>query len=118
MIKVDVCIITYNRLESLRHLLEGLDALVFNKKPKPCLNIIVIDNDPKGSARQVVHTFALKCVWPVHYYIESNRGIPQARNRAIKEARSDTNFIAFIDDDEIPAPQWLDELIYIQNNLI
>jgi glycosyltransferase involved in cell wall biosynthesis len=45
--------------------------------------------------------------------VEARRGISHARNRAIAEARA-VDFIAFIDDDEIPSPQWLDELVWAQ----
>jgi len=49
----------------------------------------------------------------VKYVAENRRGIAQARNRAIQEA-GDADFVAFIDDDEIPTPTWLDELLATQ----
>ena len=50
----------------------------------------------------------------MEYHTESRRGIPFARNAAIKYA-GDVDFVALIDDDEIPAPLWLDELLRVQN---
>jgi GT2 family glycosyltransferase len=45
--------------------------------------------------------------------VEPKRGITFARNRAIAEA-GPVDFVAFIDDDEIPSAQWLDELLWAQ----
>jgi GT2 family glycosyltransferase len=47
--------------------------------------------------------------------VEQQRGITYARNRALIEAGA-VDFIAFIDDDEFPAPEWLDTLLWTQAN--
>ncbi len=44
--------------------------------------------------------------WPVEYVAEPERGIARARNRAVA-ACADVDFVAFIDDDEVPEPDWL-----------
>jgi GT2 family glycosyltransferase len=49
----------------------------------------------------------------MRYVVEPRRGITYARNRAITEAGL-VDFVAFIDDDEIPSLEWLDELIWAQ----
>lgn len=41
------------------------------------------------------------------YLHEPEPGIAQARNRAIEAALPDADWIAFVDDDEIAAPNWL-----------
>jgi glycosyltransferase involved in cell wall biosynthesis len=41
----------------------------------------------------------------VEYCVETDQNIAKARNKALESARG--NFIAFIDDDEFPAPNWL-----------
>ncbi|MEB3178351.1 MAG: glycosyltransferase [Nostocaceae cyanobacterium] len=42
------------------------------------------------------------------------RGITYARNKSLASVSENTSFVAFIDDDEVPAPQWLDELLWVQ----
>ena len=67
----------------------------------------MVDNDPEASARPVVTS------WPDHlvrYVHEPRPGIAAARNRALHEAQH-ADAIAFIDDDETPAPGWLDALV-------
>lgn len=112
MERVAVCTITLHRPEGLRALLDGLNALI-EPQPPVEVEVIVVDNDPAGSARAVVERAAVRRRWPVRYDIEPQRGIPFARNRAVAVARS-ADFVAFIDDDEVPDPQWLTELVRVQ----
>jgi succinoglycan biosynthesis protein ExoM len=115
-VRVAVCVITYRRPQGLRRLLNGLDELVFHKNPRPDLNIIVIDNDPTGSARAVCEGAKSNLRWPIRYCVEPRQGIPYARNRAISCAGPDVDFVAFVDDDEVPQPSWVDELLYVQHS--
>jgi hypothetical protein len=50
---------------------------------------------------------------PLRYVVEKRKGIPIARNAAVAAGR-DAPWIAFIDDDETPAPDWLDRLLRAQ----
>lgn len=108
-----ICIITYHRPRGLLRLFDGLNALRFEATSQPDIHIIVVDNDPDGSARTMCKEISLR--WPVHYAIEPRRGIPQARNRSVQEAlKHNPDFLAFIDDDEVPDPSWLAELMQVQ----
>jgi glycosyltransferase involved in cell wall biosynthesis len=109
--RVAICVPTYRRAELLRQLLTGIARLSFRRMPAPDLLIVVVDNDPSRSAAEICDTAALP--WRAKYVVETRRGIAQARNRAIEEAE-DPDFYAFIDDDEVPTPQWLDELLWIR----
>jgi GT2 family glycosyltransferase len=109
--RIGVCITTYKRRDLLRRLLAGMSTLKFQKVPMPEITVLVVDNDASGSAEEVCR--AARLPWPLKYVVESNRGIAQARNRAIREA-GDVDFIAFIDD-ELPTPAWLDELLWTQD---
>ena len=51
---------------------------------------------------------------PVRYLVESRRGISLARNRRLDAVPADADFIAMIDDDERPEPDWLEELLLAQ----
>lgn len=109
--RIAICVGTYHRCELLRELLRSLARLVFWKNAKPALEVIVVDNDPSGSAREVCREFGEGIA--VRYVIEPRRGIANVRNRAVSEA-SAFDFVAFIDDDEAASPQWLDELLATQ----
>ena len=112
--RIAVCIATFRRPEGLRGLLDGINRLTFVKYPVPSIRVIVVDNDTAHSAAPVCDRFSPGSRWPVEYCLEPRRGIAQARNRAIACAGPDTDFVAFIDDDEIPEPYWLDDLLDTQ----
>lgn len=107
---VVVCIITFRRLKELQRLLRGLNHLVFTTEP-PELSVLVVDNDASGHACTLCASLELK--WPLRCVVEPTQGIPFARNRAVREAK-DADFLAFIDDDEVPAPSWLEHLLSAQ----
>lgn len=111
VVKVAVCIPTAWRTEYLARLLQGLDRLAFEEVPEPKVEVVVVDNDPGGSARTVCESQRGQGRWPVSYHIEPRPGVTHARNTAIREAPSDADFIAMIDDDEVPEPSWLDALL-------
>jgi succinoglycan biosynthesis protein ExoM len=109
---VAVCVATHKRLHGLDRLLESLKALTFTECGEPSVEVVIVDNDPSLSAQALCAARALTSRWPLFYVSEPRRGISFARNAAIRQARArDAEFIAFIDDDEIPTPAWLDELL-------
>lgn len=112
-IRVAVCICTFRRQKLLRELFRGIAKLTFRKVSVPKLEIIVVDTpDDSGSAQEICETASLP--WPVKYVVEPRRGLTYARNRAIAEA-GPVDFVALIDDDEVPSPQWLDEHLWAQS---
>jgi succinoglycan biosynthesis protein ExoM len=100
--RVAVAIPTFRRIENLRYLLERLQGC------KTAETIIVVDNDSEASARDVLSQYR------VQYHHELRRGISYARNSLI-EAANGYDAVAFIDDDEIPDPNWLQELLRVQS---
>src|SRR4051812_32400584 len=113
--KICVGIITYQRPEGLKRLLEGLNRLASDKCEAPSLEVIVVDNDPAGPACTFVEEASSDLNWPLKCFVEPRRGIPYARNALVARAQEENaDFIAFIDDDEVPEPFWLDELLYVQ----
>ena len=95
----------------LGELLGGIAQLIFRKVQAPQIGIVVVDNDEFASAKEICQTVSVP--WSIRYVVEPKRGITHARNRAITEVGS-VDFIAFIDDDEIPSADWLDELLWAQ----
>jgi len=69
--------------------------------------VLVVDNDPGRSAESVVTGFGSERVVYAH---EPEPGIATARNRALATA-AETDLLVFIDDDEIPAADWLRNLL-------
>ncbi|MCU9847521.1 glycosyltransferase [Defluviimonas sp. WL0024] len=67
--------------------------------------ILVVDNCPSTEAtRQLVAGFP-----SVRYVLEPVKGLDNARNRALTEARGEV--VAFIDDDAVAEAGWLDALL-------
>ena len=110
--RIAICVLTYKRPDSLARLIAGLDELTFRDRP-PEVSVVVVDNDAAGSAGQTCRRLAAMLRWPLEYVIEPRRGIPAARNTALDSA-GDAEWICFIDDDEVPEPTWLDELLRVQ----
>lgn len=107
MIKLDhisVCVCTYKRPQLLNSLLENL---VVQKKGDFTFSVVIVDNDSEQSAKEVVMRFNKNKV-PVYYTCERKKSISFARNCAIENASG--KYLAFIDDDEYPAEDWLYEL--------
>ena len=100
---ISVCVCTYKRPELLQKLLEELcaqqveDAFTYS--------IVVVDNDGLRSAESAVSAVASASRIPIGYYVEPQQNIALARNRAVANASGE--FVAFIDDDEIPVKNWL-----------
>lgn len=75
--------------------------------------IIAVDNAP-GQGRETTFQHALQnSPAKLCYVAEPRRGIPFARNAAIRAAKEagDLDALIFLDDDEWPAPGWLDALL-------
>jgi succinoglycan biosynthesis protein ExoM len=111
---ISICVITYKRPQSLRRLLDGINQLTFINCALPNLEVIVIDNDREGSASSVIKEIETDFQWQLKYDLEPERGISYARNRTLTTASKETEFIVTIDDDEVPAPNWLECLLLTQ----
>jgi succinoglycan biosynthesis protein ExoM len=109
--RVAVCITTFRRTSLLQRALEGVSRLKFRQVAAPEIEVIVVDNDPSLSASGVCKSPSQSGL--VRYVAEPRRGIVHVRNRAIAEA-SGSEFLAFLDDDEVPCEMWLDELLATQ----
>lgn len=114
-VRVAVCVATLQRPQLLGALLESLGTLEFRKQAPVDLFIVVVDNDGNQTAREVVEAARDRLPFPVVYTVEPTRGIPHARNCGVGVAlREGAEFVAFIDDDEVASPTWLDELLDVQ----
>jgi len=72
--------------------------------------VLVVDNDVLESGRSVVNEIAPMVSYRTAYVVAPERGLSYARNAALDNAL-ETDTIAFIDDDEVAHPGWLDQLV-------
>jgi succinoglycan biosynthesis protein ExoM len=102
-----VIIPTFRRLEGL-HL---ATMSVFAQTGIDAFNLIIVDNDPDGGARQTAERLHVAAPPHVHlrYVHEPDAGVANARNAAVDAA--DTPLIAFLDDDMTAPPDWLAGLL-------
>lgn len=100
---INVCACTFKRPELLLKLLREVERQ--ETDGRFTFSIIISDNDSQQSARSVVQEFAARSRIETIYCSEPRPNIALARNKALENARGD--FVAFIDDDEFPLPNWL-----------
>jgi len=104
---ISVCICTFKRPVLLKRLLNELAQ----QEPDGSFtwSVVVADNDRAQSARQVVEEFNARSPIRAIYCVEPEQNIARARNKTLENATGD--YIAFIDDDEFPAKDWLLNLL-------
>jgi glycosyltransferase involved in cell wall biosynthesis len=103
-ISVNLC--TYNRVEMLRSTLESL--LHQETDGLDSYEIIIIDDGSTDETPSLVKETSDHSRIPIRYFREERVGVAAARNRGVKESHGE--WIAFIDDDEVPEACWLKEL--------
>ena len=74
--------------------------------------IVVVDNDPRATARDAVADLTNTSPVPLIYRHEPRPGVATARNAALSETQEP--LIAFLDDDEAASPTWLSALLAAQ----
>lgn len=109
--KVCIGICTYRRPKMLEKCLESV-AVQQNIYDLEVI-IVVLDNNITPEVKSFVDGFKNHSQFPIIYIHEERAGIPIARNRILREAlKQKADWIAFIDDDECAAPNWLYNLLY------
>jgi succinoglycan biosynthesis protein ExoM len=100
---ISVCVCTYKR----PHLLERLFKELSDQEAQGLFtySLVIADNDQLRSAESTVRDLAASTCMAVKYCVEPRQSIALARNKAVENATGD--FVAFIDDDEFPAAEWL-----------
>ncbi|WP_253259726.1 glycosyltransferase family 2 protein [Subtercola boreus] len=112
-----VAVLTFRRPLDLAGILPMLVAQLHDAREGVAGTVLVIDNDPAGSAQNTVEVAVGRMPGDdralVRYVHEPTPGIAAARNRALEEARG-ANLLVFIDDDERPTEHWLRSLLDVQ----
>lgn len=109
--EVAIAACTVDRPEGLRRLLDGIARLTFERVREPRITVVIIDNAAVPSAEPIVDSYHALLRWPIIYRHEPKRGLVHARNAQLATAPATADWIAMIDDDEVPVPEWLDMLL-------
>jgi succinoglycan biosynthesis protein ExoM len=108
---VCLCVPTFRRPEGLRKLLAHIERSTYAGP----LDVIVVDNDAMARAGAAVAEEASRTFrFPLTCIVEPRRGQTYAYNRAFMSACHATpspDYVAVLDDDEYPDPNWLSEMI-------
>jgi len=100
-----VAIPTYNGEDRLRHVLDKLKLQINTESFS--WEVIVVDNNSTDTTAEVVENYQTE--WPkfipLRYAFAAEQGAAFARQRAVEKARGE--FIGFLDDDNLPAPDWV-----------
>lgn len=99
---VDICVVTYKGRDLLGTLLASLSKLDVSDVR---LRVVVVDNDSERSCESLAREFSAESTYSLDYFVEPKKGISFARNTALANLRGD--YFAFLDDDEVVAPDWL-----------
>jgi glycosyltransferase involved in cell wall biosynthesis len=109
MVDLTIAIPTYNGANRLPKLLERLQAQVEVEEIK--WEIVIIDNNSTDHTSEVIRHFQTtwigNCV--LRYFLEREQGVTFARLCAVREAKGE--LIGFLDDDILPAPDWVAQAI-------
>ncbi|KAA9008986.1 glycosyltransferase family 2 protein [Histidinibacterium aquaticum] len=101
---------TRGRSRMFRQLLASLGEL--SPPEDAVLRFVFVQNDPEFTIGEDVEAFAARTGRPAEAVHEPRLGIPQARNAAVEAALgAGANWLAFIDDDETPEPDWIARLV-------
>lgn len=104
---VAVLIPTLRRPESLARALRSLFGQTAAMR-----EIVVVDNDPQGTAAPVVEGLRAEAPCPLVLVHAPTPGVATARNAGL--AATEAPLIAFLDDDEAASPGWLAALLDVQ----
>jgi glycosyltransferase involved in cell wall biosynthesis len=110
--RVAICVCTHARSRQLEELFGSLREIDLNGHSPQAFELVVIDNCSDTEIRQLCERAAATLPFSVHYAEEPVPGLTYARNRAVQVALArDADFVAFIDDDDRPRPDWLLRLL-------
>lgn len=103
--QISAVICTHNRAELLARALESLCRQTL---PEEDFEVLIVDNASSDDTEAVARSF---CAGRAHfrYVAEPALGLSRARNRALEEARGP--YVAYLDDDAIAEPEWLQEIL-------
>jgi succinoglycan biosynthesis protein ExoM len=105
--RIIVAICTYKRNDPLRTLLDALVEVAAASRERARVGVVVVDDNPDRRAEAVVADFESAFDCGIRYRASGKANISIARNLAVNTALEDADWVAMVDDDCEPAPDWL-----------
>jgi glycosyltransferase involved in cell wall biosynthesis len=102
-----IAVCTRDRAGQLRNALSSLARLELDRICRP--EFLIVDNASGDDTEAVARDFIAHVHVPARYVHEPTIGFASARNRATRESL--TEWLAFLDDDEVADPHWARELL-------
>lgn len=103
MPRVSVILPVYNAAQTVERALEALLA-----QDMPDFELIVCDDGSTDGSFEVCRAM-LEDDYRAHLIMRGHGGVSSARNAGLRDAQSD--FVAFVDADDVPAVDWLSSLL-------
>lgn len=105
---------TYKRPEPLVAMLESILVAAAVVSDRATVAMIVVDDNPDGSAQETVATFAGRFEQGIHYFHVGEGNISLVRNVGLDQGVKHGDWVAMTDDDCEVDPQWLQALLDVQ----
>ena len=105
--KIVVAICTYRRNEPLRTLLAALVMVAEATRKQAEVGVVVVDDNHDQRARAVADEFQGRFALGLDYRTSGKGNISLARNLAVETASRHSDWVAMVDDDCEPEPNWL-----------
>ncbi len=110
--RIAICVCTHDRPAALSALLASLREIELIGLDPAAVEVVVVDNRPNPGTRDLCEAARAGLPIGLHYAEEPQPGLTYARNRAVAVAvERGADFVAFIDDDDQPQPDWLLRLL-------
>lgn len=113
-VTVAVYVCTHRRNGPLGRMLDSLEVSARQAAPEVSLAVVVVDDNPDGSARPVVDESTRSFPLGLHYVHVGAGNIAAARNAGLEAAMELGQWVAMVDDDQTVVPEWLSELVATQ----
>ncbi len=112
MITVAIC--TFNRKEYLK---KAIDSILKQTIDCNLFELLIIDNNSTDGTEELIKNNYTDNNLSIKYIKEDNQGLSYCRNTAVANSKYD--FVAFLDDDGIAEPQWLELMLKVlkENNV-
>ncbi|MDH5324850.1 MAG: glycosyltransferase [Gammaproteobacteria bacterium] len=111
--KLVIAVLTCSRPVLLKAALDSLSKLVPPKEIQ--MELLLVDNAEETPAIDIFTECRPHLPFPAKYVLEPQRGLSYARNRAISHClQTNAQWLIFLDDDETVQPDWILQLMQIQ----